>query len=527
MFTMLCSLSSCFYLSTHKNSSSSQSENKNISYVDFKQPTLTASFKKENMNVATLGYGFGYHYLPSFGNAKILVIPVESSDSSFESSYGKDWKITLQNAFFGDSSSTGWESVSSFYEKSSYNQLHISGEISPTIKFKDITTSEMSKQFNSYDKKGLNYTDDILFSCLETLDKANFDFSDFDSDGDNYIDAVWMVYSMDYQTTSSFLWAYTTWASSTTTFDSLYACCYSWASFNFLTTEDYRPSILNSYKEYSDAHTFIHETGHMLGLDDYYSYNNGNTDTPMGGVDMMDFNIGDHTSFSKYLLGWCEPTVLTEDYLEENNYKISLTSFTENGNFLLYPIYKDGQEKYNGTPFDEYLLIEYYTPTNLNESDTKGYGTSNLATYSVPGVLVYHIDARVGKIIATTSGNAWDGYCYDKLPTYGTDTNWGKSYTYTYIFNNTKNYSYVKNLEEDSNYYRGRLISILPKSGKKIQGSKTGYSNVNSLYRSGSSFGSNNYSDFIFDDGSSLHYSFTVKSATQTGCQLEFKTITL
>ena len=43
----------------------------------------------------------------------------------------------------------------------------------------------------------------------------------------------------------------------------------------------------NDEKYYVDSSTYIHETGHLLGLDDYYSYN-PNTIGKVYGADMMD-----------------------------------------------------------------------------------------------------------------------------------------------------------------------------------------------------------------------------------------------
>ena len=55
----------------------------------------------------------------------------------------------------------------------------------------------------------------------------------------------------------------------------------------------------------------IHETGHALGLPDLYDYD---TNPPRGGVghlDMMDSNWGDHNCFSKWLLDWITPIVIS------------------------------------------------------------------------------------------------------------------------------------------------------------------------------------------------------------------------
>ena len=55
-------------------------------------------------------------------------------------------------------------------------------------------------------------------------------------------------------------------------------------------------------------YTAIHETGHQLGLTDYYanSYTSGTN-----AAVMMDRNEGDEDCFSKMLLGWISPQVVT------------------------------------------------------------------------------------------------------------------------------------------------------------------------------------------------------------------------
>ena len=57
--------------------------------------------------------------LPSTGNSKVLVIPI-----AFEN-YPKteEMRTRINKAFFGTSEDTGWESLQSYYQKSSYGKL--------------------------------------------------------------------------------------------------------------------------------------------------------------------------------------------------------------------------------------------------------------------------------------------------------------------------------------------------------------------------------------------------------------------
>ncbi|MCR4699260.1 MAG: hypothetical protein K5762_07845 [Bacilli bacterium] len=514
-------LTSCFFFNPNYSfdwghTSTNTSTNASTSAVaEYKTPEYNSTFTTDNMNKDNIGLGFGYRYMPSIGNSKILVIPIQTTDSKFSS----DYKERLDAAFFGDKSETGWESVTSFYEESSYGQLHISGEVTTAVTL-NLTTAQLEAKAAKASESKTNYTDAVLDSALAAIaEKTDVDLSEYDTDGDKYIDAVWMVYSPSYNTNSDLYWAYTTWSSSTTRVNGLNPCCYAWASIDFLDAGGY---VL------PDAHTYIHETGHMMGLDDYYSYDYSpsdyNYDTPLGGVDMMDFNIGDHNSFSKYLLGWKRPTVITKEYLEANDYTVTLSSLVKTGSSYLIPTYKDGESTYNNTPFDEYLLLDYYTPTDLNYQDSRGSGyAGRLATYTQPGIALYHVNATIGKISATGTGLAWDGYAYDKLPSFYSTSAWGRTFVYTYLYSNTTSYCYDQSLgDQDLTYYRGRLLSLVPATGQRINGVKTGYASYRSLYRSGSSFNSNTYSTFAFDDGTKPAFGFTVSKTSSSDCTIKF-----
>ena len=303
--------------------------------------------------------------MPSTGNAKVLVLMIEFPDYAHKAKHTKEY---VQNIFFGDGSTD--ESLASYYKKSSYNKLNISGEV--------VGWYMANERSSSYERKYDEHASDmILKEALEYYySNKLIDVNNFDGNNDGYIDAVFAVYSRRDSDISDLWWAYQT------TFEDYYTkenyiqlgdkkfSNYAWASIYF--------SEVSFFSKGFDPTTFIHESGHLLGLDDYYDYDEySGSNAGLGGADMMDYNVGDHLPISKLILGWTKPTVVERN--ESKNYKIR--SFTETGDVLLIPL-----QEYNGI-FDEYLLVEYYTPTGLNSTNT--YLTKS-------GVRLTYVNANIG-----------------------------------------------------------------------------------------------------------------------------------
>ncbi len=484
----------------------------------YQTPTYSAGASSKNLNIKNIGEGNSQVFMPSTGEAKILVIPIQFSDYSFPSGYG----TMLENAFFGDEDDTSWQSVSSYYYESSNCKLTITGEISPVYSV-GMSSAAAERQADSDGNTAVS--DSILHSALKYLVDSDYDLTRFDGDGDGYIDAVWMVYSAPYDTNSDLLWAYTYWdyeegARVKTKYDGMYTSSYSWASYDFLTR--YTSSLSSGYN--ADCHTMIHETGHLLGLDDYYSYDSGH-DAPVGCLDMMDYNVGDHMEFSKYLMGWVAPVVLTEDYLTDHDYTVTINSsdYASNTCYIL-PIQSEGEdEDFNYTPYDEYLVIEYYTPSGLDYNDAKTAYENRTRMYTESGVLVYHVNNRIGKLNYSNGDWTWDGCAYDRLLTVDTDAGWGVRYIYYPIYSNTASSSFDPNINDsEDNFYRGRLVSLLPQTGQRAT---TSYYGRNSfLYQKNDKFMINNgtYDNFLFDDGSMPLFGFKVDSCDTDSTTLTF-----
>ena len=379
-----------------------------------------SSYTYQNFSgIETLG-GSG---MPSTGNVKILVIPVQFANESAQftkTMTEKEVQDVLQEAFFAeneDGKDTPWESLHSYYEKASFGRLNISGTVTSIVTY-DADDSKLSASDTSIART-------ITLNAVKQLqDKGEIDTKDYDSNGDGYIDGVEVVYCTSQPTPSSFgtessagdlWWNFTTSVGGSKSVSKPGANRIFWSRFDYLTNSYYanvkdesgNPIGHRVNGNAVDAHTIIHETGHMMGAPDYYSYDH--QEGVAGCVDMMDMNIGDHNAYTKMAYNWVAPMVLDGS---SNNFEITLPSYTDTGKFLL--VRNTTTDAWNGTPYDEYLIIEYYTPTGVNKMDSTGYpewssqtsstGSSAYGhggTYEHPGLQVFHVNARVGATFGT------------------------------------------------------------------------------------------------------------------------------
>ena len=331
--------------------------------------------------------------LPSIGDVNILVVPVllpgyTSIDLDNDGTDDLD-KVheDIEKAFFSENL-TKFESVKSFYKKSSFNKLNIGGEVTEWFDVESETDYTSASQIDYYQTYDLveQITDWAKYSL-------KIDMSKYDSDQDGYIDGIWCIYSCpNYtnggpQTDYGNYWAYTSWGNQDkkpNVNDPIYNL-YGWASYDFMYDGFGIENI--------DAHTYIHETGHFLGLNDYYSdqmsYN------PIGKVDMMDANICDHNSYSKMLLGWTKPYVVT------GNTTIELDTLDKENNLIVIPSDNTSIENNTFDPFSEYILVEVYSIDGLNNFDSLNKYANGIKGNNDKGVRIYHVDNR--KYLVDTS----------------------------------------------------------------------------------------------------------------------------
>ena len=335
---------------------------------------------------------------PTKGNVKFLIIPVWLSDSdSYINPQSKDnIRDDIEKAYLGTTSQTGWHSVKSYYEEESNkadNKLTITGTVSDwyNISYSSYQLGTNSKLTNGV----VNNAVDWYFTNHSTDSRNNYD-----SDNNGYLDAVILIYGApDYgalgNNNLSNLWAYCFWIQDKNETTHAIPNAYFWASYDFMYSQGTKALNRTGRTTYGhgdtthcniDAHTYIHEMGHVFGLDDYYDYGDDGF-TPAGGLTMQDYNVGGHDPYSVMAFGWANPYVVTE------NSKVKIGTFQKTKELVLISANWNGI----GSPFDEYLLLELYSPTGLNAFDVSHAYNNNLDNRlpGIVGIRMWHVDARM------------------------------------------------------------------------------------------------------------------------------------
>ena len=487
--------------SSKSSSSSSSSASSSASSSDDGITTLPRTEIKQFYTDYTENNAYALDSSPTIGSAQILLVPIWFTDSSTYVKNKDNVRADIEAAYLGTEEETGWHSVKSYYETESDGLLYLDGKVSDWYE-----TGETMSAFGSDGDKTTSLAKTVTdwYFTQNPSEKR----SDFDCDGDGYIDSLVMIYAApDYSALgdSSYdnLWAYCYWYQDTSEKNvrNPGVNTFFWASYDFM----YGSSVARNRAGSSyysgdtshcaiDAHTFIHEFGHCMGLDDYYDYGK-NRYSPAAGFSMQDHNVGGHDPYSVMAYGWADPYIPTESC------SLEIGAFqTTKEVILLTPEWNEYD-----SPFDEYLLLELFTPTGLNELDCNdsygGYG----AGPSEVGLRVWHVDARLlyyeADEVADESRLTSDALkrCY-----------YGVEHAFSNTYGNT---NYGSALGSD--YDDFDLLHLVRNSTSSSFKTRSSLSNRD-LFRDGSSFSMSQYSKqfpkgTVLNNGLELGWSFSVE----------------
>lgn len=290
----------------------------------------------------------GWQGMPTKGNVKILALLIDFQDYP----HNTPPETVYKRLFEDGTSSPPYESLRNFYLRSSYGQLEIGGNVLGwyTTPYSRSQVSQSTGRREKLIKEALNY-----------FENEGHDFSQYDNDGDGTIDYFIVIWTGPDDGWGSFWWGYQTYfGDSSYKLDGKKLGNYSWQWETTLPGGTFSPKVV------------IHETGHALGLPDYYDYDDWiGPSGGVGGLDQMDGNWGDHNSFSKMLLDWIEPEIVN------SSSSVTLLPSGENKDAVIVM-----PEAQPNDPFSEFYIVQY---RNLSGNDI---------TYPNEGLLIWHVDAR-------------------------------------------------------------------------------------------------------------------------------------
>ena len=289
---------------------------------------------------------FPSYFMPAEGEVGALVIPVEFVDFRFQ----EDPVQTLESMFGGEGTAYV-PSVADYFVRASYGEMQLRPEVQPVVRL-----SGTRKSYSGDHAK-------LISDLLAVISDRGVDLHEFDRNGDGILDGLYLIWAGRAESAGSDWWPY-----SDTFYFEYEVCGIQIGSFSSLSYELMtQDSLLRQY-------TAIHETGHQLGLTDYYanSYTSGTN-----AAVMMDRNEGDEDCFSKMLLGWISPQVVTSSCY------ITLQSASTNADAALI-----APSSWDGNYLSEYFMAEYVTPEANQQNQPLSAGG---------GVRIWHVSAATSQ----------------------------------------------------------------------------------------------------------------------------------
>lgn len=318
----------------------------------------------------------GYQLLVA-GTIHPIVVAIAYTDQAYNYAVAD-----FQNMLFGTWTSG---SATDYYDEVSFGNLALAGTVSGWL------TADNARAYYGYSSGDQRAA--ILAKEAAQKADATIDYSQFDDNGDGYVDMFTVIHSgfgMEETGNGADIWSHS-WS-------------FTYAGIGAYTTDDPWPGHTGEYIKIDDytidpersnssnngtmvcIGVFCHEWGHALGLPDLYDTDYSGSGAgawctmaagSWGGDLSSPWKPAHMCAWAKADMGWITPTVINENNTD--------TVQAAETNPDAYQLWTDG------TPGNEYFLIENRQKTNFD------------ATLFNSGLLIWHVDENI--INATRASN--------------------------------------------------------------------------------------------------------------------------
>ena len=324
------------------------------------------------------------------GSGTFLVILVEFQDTKFTTA-------SPQQAFFNLLNQNGYNVNGATGSAKDYYFDNSRGDFDPQFVVAGPVTAKYNSAYYSGDD-GTSYVKDLVVEATNAVN-SQVNFAQFDHDGDNYVDNIFIFFAGRGQNDSedpTTIWPHA-WS-----LDSPYPNLDGKRVYRYACASELKTNKADYTTRFTGIGTFCHEFGHVLGLPDFYDtdYKKNGQANGLGYYSLMDTgnysNNGNTppylTCMERYLLDW-----MTES---------DITSLGTSGFYQLAPVQNDVAYTSSTSTSGDYYLYE-----NRQQTGWDAYIPGH-------GLMIYHVDTTL-QYVSRWSNNKVNAYsdheCFDLI----------------------------------------------------------------------------------------------------------------
>jgi M6 family metalloprotease-like protein len=322
--------------------------------------------------------------LSPVGSPKILTLLIDFSDSRAPAAPSPAF---ISANLFGEGSQVAqgfapFESLNRYYLRASERRLNLQGNVLGWYRFPS-PRSTYAPADGATNLQRNQAIFDLVKAAMDSFNSTH-DFSQYDNNGDGVIDAVTVLFTGGKSAWGTFWcgyeWSFTVPDAASTVWDGKTVKNFVFQPFETRGTNgsDFNPRGM------------IHQMGHLLGLPDYFDSSPEAAPTGgLGGLDIMDGLRGNHNAFSRWVLGWIQPTIIGRS--------ASSTTITLNasGDPALLEAGNPGRKataifpNASGDPFSFFLVENRFRIGN-----DLGVGTVPNSALPADGLVIWRVNAQ-------------------------------------------------------------------------------------------------------------------------------------